>query len=120
VLLPFSKDESLRADYITYVGTIRVGRILEDLVGCHGRLIGVTPFPTLSRSLPKDALAGTIAYKHCDDGNPSTRPLTIVTASVDRIDLLDKLDSHQCVQTFFLFFFSPFSFFFCFLLQPYN
>ena len=27
-----------------------------------------------------DALAGTIAYRHCDDGNAHTRPLTIVTS----------------------------------------
>ena len=32
VMLPFSSDEDLRADYITYMGTIRVGRLLEDLV----------------------------------------------------------------------------------------
>jgi len=29
--------------------------------------------------------------QHADDNNPKTRPLTIVTASVDRIDLLNKL-----------------------------
>ena len=47
----------------------RMGRLMEDL----------------------DALAGTIAYRHCDDGNAHTRPLTIVTASVDRIWLLSEL-----------------------------
>ncbi|KAF9313362.1 Acyl-coenzyme A thioesterase 9, mitochondrial [Linnemannia elongata] len=35
-----------------------------------------------------DALAGAISYKHCDDGKLESSPLTIVTASVDRIDFL--------------------------------
>lgn len=39
-----------------------------------------------------DALAGAIAYKHTDDGKPNSMPLTIVTASVDRIDWLKTLD----------------------------
>jgi acyl-coenzyme A thioesterase 9 len=43
----------------------------------------------------KDALAGTIAYTHCDDEDPATRPLTIVTASVDRIDLTDRLEASE-------------------------
>jgi acyl-coenzyme A thioesterase 9 len=44
----------------------RLGKVLEDL----------------------DAMAGAISYKHCDDGKPDSAPLTIVTASVDRIDFL--------------------------------
>ena len=39
--LPFSTDKQLLEEYLTYAGTIRVGKLLEDL----------------------DALAGTIAYK---------------------------------------------------------
>jgi acyl-CoA hydrolase len=35
-----------------------------------------------------DALAGAISYKHADDGLQDSSPLTIVTASVDRIDFL--------------------------------
>jgi len=35
-----------------------------------------------------DALAGAISYKHSDDGRQNSSPLTIVTASVDRIDFL--------------------------------
>ncbi|KAF9960418.1 hypothetical protein BGZ70_008612 [Mortierella alpina] len=38
-----------------------------------------------------DALAGAISYKHADDGKADSSPLTIVTASVDRIDLLKPL-----------------------------
>lgn len=38
-----------------------------------------------------DALAGAISYKHTDDGKTDSSPLTIVTASVDRIDLLKPL-----------------------------
>jgi acyl-coenzyme A thioesterase 9 len=69
VNLPFSTDSVLREQYINFYGNLRVGKILEDL----------------------DACAGNIAYAHAEDNNPKTRPLTIVTASVDRIDLLNKL-----------------------------
>jgi acyl-coenzyme A thioesterase 9 len=42
--------------------------------------------------LQLDALAGTIAFKHCDDNNPRSRPLLIVTASIDRV-----VAHHRCV-----------------------
>lgn len=51
VVLPFSKDESLREQYISPFGHVRIGRLLEDL----------------------DALAGNVAFHHCDDNNPRTR-----------------------------------------------
>jgi acyl-coenzyme A thioesterase 9 len=38
-------------------------------------------------SIDLDALAGAIAYKHIDNGDPKAAPLTVVTASVDRFDL---------------------------------
>jgi acyl-coenzyme A thioesterase 9 len=34
-----------------------------------------------------DALAGAIGYKHIDNNDPDAAPVTIVTASVDRLDL---------------------------------
>ena len=37
--------------------------------------------------LDLDALAGAIAYKHIDNGDPEAPPVTVVTASVDRLDL---------------------------------
>lgn len=37
--------------------------------------------------LDLDALAGAIAYKHIDNGDPNAPPVTVVTASVDRLDL---------------------------------
>lgn len=40
-VLPFSSDPELLEEYLTFSGTVRVGKLLEDL----------------------DALAGTIAYK---------------------------------------------------------
>lgn len=67
--LPFSSDHALRDQYVSPFGHIRIGRILEDL----------------------DAMAGSVAYVHADDGVSETRNLTIVTASVDRIQLLDHL-----------------------------
>ncbi|CCG82424.1 putative Acyl-CoA thioester hydrolase [Taphrina deformans PYCC 5710] len=68
--LPFTTDPVVREDYINAFGGIRLGKLLEDL----------------------DALSGAIAYKHCDDLNHRTLPLAIVTASVDRIDLLNSLE----------------------------
>jgi acyl-coenzyme A thioesterase 9 len=55
--LPFKTDKEFREEYVNVYGRIRLGKILEDL----------------------DALAGSIAYKHCDDGREDTLPLTIVT-----------------------------------------
>ena len=48
---------------------IRFGKILEDL----------------------DVHAGSVAYRHADDSDPNTELPTIVTASCDRIDLLNPL-----------------------------
>jgi len=64
-----SKDHALRGQYLNPYGSLRIGNVLEDV----------------------DALAGIVSYAHCDDGNPRARPLTIVTASCDRIDLLSRI-----------------------------
>jgi hypothetical protein len=66
--LPFATNPHVREEYINFFGGIRVAKVLEDM----------------------DAMAGAIAYSHCDDNTPETTPLTIVTASVDRIDLLRR------------------------------
>lgn len=66
VRLPFRSEPKLLEDYASINGGIRVGKLLEDL----------------------DVLAASIAYLHCDDLD-----LTIVTAAVDRIDLLLPIDS---------------------------
>ncbi|KAL7750838.1 hypothetical protein RI367_003795 [Sorochytrium milnesiophthora] len=66
--LPFKSNPQVREEYINFYGSIRIAKILEDL----------------------DAMAGQIAYIHCDDGTPDTPPLTLVTASVDRMDLLKR------------------------------
>ncbi|KAF9955072.1 hypothetical protein BGZ72_004027 [Mortierella alpina] len=66
IILPFATDKALLEEYINFGGNVRHGKIMEDL----------------------DALAGAISYKHCDDGKSDSSPLTIVTASVDRIDFL--------------------------------
>jgi hypothetical protein len=49
-----------------YIGEILIGKLLEDL----------------------DALAGNIAFLHCDDNNPDTRSLHVVTAAVDTIKMV--------------------------------
>jgi len=66
---PFSKDRILREEYINFWGDIRLAKLLENL----------------------DALAGRIAYEHCYSPDFSENPLTIVTASVDKILLLKPL-----------------------------
>ncbi|KAI9316018.1 acyl-CoA thioester hydrolase [Dichotomocladium elegans] len=63
--LPFKSSPALLDEYIFVDGRIRTGKLLEDL----------------------DAMAGAVAYKHIDNGDPTARPVTIVTASVDRFDL---------------------------------
>lgn len=74
LVLPFSSDDILRQQYVSPFGHVRLGRILEDL----------------------DAFAGNVAFLHCDDGNPSTHLPNIVTASVDKLDLVPKvINSNQ-------------------------
>ncbi|KAI8096078.1 acyl-CoA thioester hydrolase [Thamnidium elegans] len=63
--LPFKSNPKLLDEYIFSDGKIRTGKLLEDL----------------------DALAGAIGYKHIDNGDQDAPPITIVTASVDRLDL---------------------------------
>ncbi|CAH9077504.1 unnamed protein product [Cuscuta epithymum] len=65
VFYPFSTDYDLREQYRNPWNMIRMGRLVEDL----------------------DALAGTISYKHCSDNDSTTRPLLLVTASVDKMVL---------------------------------
>jgi len=59
----------LRAQYLSFEGALRVGKLLEDI----------------------DAFAGAIAYQHCcgEGAAPEDGRLpTLVTASTDRVDLL--------------------------------
>lgn len=62
----FERDDDLREAYRNPWHGVRMGRVIEDL----------------------DSLAGNIAFQHCDDANPMTRPQLLVTASVDRVRLL--------------------------------
>lgn len=59
----FTTDARLRDLYIDHTGNILIGKLLEDL----------------------DALAGNIANKHCCDNDPTSKRLSLVTASVDEI-----------------------------------
>ncbi|XP_061989794.1 acyl-coenzyme A thioesterase 2, chloroplastic-like [Rosa rugosa] len=65
ILYKFSTDFELRDQYRNPWNGVRIGKLLEDL----------------------DALAGTIAYKHCCNEDGTTRPLLLVTASVDKMVL---------------------------------
>ncbi|KAG8481357.1 hypothetical protein CXB51_026275 [Gossypium anomalum] len=61
----FSSDYILREQYKNPWDEMRMGKLLEDL----------------------DALAGTISYKHCRNDDGATRPILLVTASVDKMVL---------------------------------
>ncbi|KAL3517908.1 hypothetical protein ACH5RR_020497 [Cinchona calisaya] len=65
ILYNFSTDYILREQYRDPWNEVRIGKLLEDL----------------------DALAGTISVKHCTDDDSTTRPLLLVTASVDKMVL---------------------------------
>jgi len=73
VMIPIASDPQTREEYINFYGDLRVENVLEDL----------------------DACAGNVSHLHASDNNPKTRPLSIVTASFDRIDLLNKLLMNQ-------------------------
>ena len=68
VLLPFATDLNLRQQFVNKWGMLRVGKLLEEL----------------------DAFAGNIAYKFIEDENGVAAPIAIVTASFDRLDLLQR------------------------------
>ncbi|KAF0852608.1 mitochondrial acyl-CoA thioesterase [Andalucia godoyi] len=70
--LPFSTDVAMRQFYMNPYGDIRVGMLLEDL----------------------DSMAGLIAYEHSDGFE---RDLTVVTASLDRLEFQRPLSQFQDV-----------------------
>lgn len=65
IMYKFSSDYVLWEQYRNHWNGVRMGKLLEDL----------------------DGLAGIISYKHCSNNNVTTRPLLLVTASVDKIVL---------------------------------
>ncbi|KAK7362724.1 hypothetical protein VNO77_04845 [Canavalia gladiata] len=65
----FSSDLILREQYRNPWNRVRMGKLVEDF----------------------DALAGTIAFKHCCSEDGTTRPLLLVTASVDKMVLKKSL-----------------------------
>ncbi|KAG9446941.1 hypothetical protein H6P81_013069 [Aristolochia fimbriata] len=69
IVYNFSSDYILREQYRDPRNEVRIGKLLEDL----------------------DALAGTIAVKHCSNDDSTTRPLLLVTASVDKMVLKKPL-----------------------------
>lgn len=77
LVLPFGSDRQLCDLYLNAAGNLRIGRLLEDL----------------------DSFAGQIAYTHADDpDDPDAEPLTLVTASLDRIDLVEPIPTGRDLQ----------------------
>lgn len=75
MVVPIASDSALADRYVTVFGGVRVGRLLEDI----------------------DAFGAGIAYNHCN-GFDEARRLTVVTASFDRISLLNPLRTGLDVQ----------------------
>lgn len=71
-ILPFSSDKTLRADYLSYTGNIRIGKLLENM----------------------DIIAGKVSYLHAD---PTLQSVIMVTACCDRITLQKKFHSEKDV-----------------------
>lgn len=74
ISLPFRSQPSFFEQYINTGGGVRLGKVLEDL----------------------DSLAGDASYRHVLGARPSPSdpdgsPIFIVTASVDRLDLIEPL-----------------------------
>lgn len=75
ITIPLEKDLDVRAEYINPVGGLRFGKLLEDL----------------------DAFACTVAFNHAHDfdrirqGFSRQGPANIVTATVERIDLMNPI-----------------------------
>lgn len=74
--LPFSTEASLREQYVGGISKVRIGRLMEDF----------------------DSLAGAAAYKHVlpdgvDLADASKYGFYLVTAAVDRMDLLRPLQN---------------------------
>lgn len=63
IVYDFSTNPALQHLYNDASGNILVGKLFEDL----------------------DAFAGNIAFKHCDDGSPTSQAPNLVTVSVDKI-----------------------------------
>lgn len=74
----FSTDDALRHLYIDAAGNVMTGKLFEDL----------------------DALAGNIAFRHCDDGNPASVNPNLVTVSVDKIIQSQPLSAAQDIVLF--------------------
>ena len=69
---------------------------MQCSVTCGGKFFGAYPvyhirtrFGLLLEDL--DSLAGNVAFAHCDDGDPATPAPLLVTASVDRLLLRQRL-----------------------------
>ncbi|KAK0552215.1 hypothetical protein OC845_001832 [Tilletia horrida] len=85
--LPFSSSPSLVEKYIATSGLVRLGLLFQDL----------------------DTLAGACSYQHVLGAQPregdSSNPVYIVTASVDRLDMLEplrpELDYRLCGQVIY-------------------
>lgn len=75
IVIPLQNDAKLVARYENMFGGVRVGKLLEDI----------------------DAFAARVAYKHCDGFNPA-RPLTVVTASVDKLRYALTFDARKSIK----------------------
>jgi len=72
ISLPVASDPVVRSQYLNFRGGLRFGKLLEDI----------------------DAFAGNVAFLHCDDARSDTTQHTLVTACVDRVDVMRPITLH--------------------------
>ncbi|KAM7486498.1 hypothetical protein LguiA_002507 [Lonicera macranthoides] len=115
ILYRFSSDDVLREQYRNPWNELRMGKLLEDLDALAGTIslkkismgkqkhkgsgfwvpLNIVKLERLVQSKvvvwklleDLDALAGTISLKHCSNDDSTTRPVLLVTASVDKMVL---------------------------------
>ena len=80
-MIPLGSDLKLRDRYLTHFGSVRVGRLLEDM----------------------DVFAVHLVFKHIlnpkQPAGDKQSPFSIVTALVDRIDVHNKINADQVIMT---------------------
>lgn len=92
-LIPLSTDKELQDKYITFLGHVRVGRLLEDMDLFAGKLVysflvRTTEFYHFLCCFPV-----MVAEKHIKNPKSEGKPFpyTLVTVLVDKIDFSDEL-----------------------------
>nr|CAI5819129.1 unnamed protein product [Callosobruchus analis] len=91
-IIPLSKDKILQDKYVTFLGHVRIGRLLEDMDIFAGKSVFLYKKDIKYRADVQHRHAVMVCYKHIV--NPKVPeneafPYSLVTVLVDRIDFTD-------------------------------